>query len=257
MGATYLVRLDDACPTMSRERWIAVENLLDRHGIRPIVAVVPENRDRGLEIDSPDGSFWDKARTWRDKGWQIALHGCTHEYTTNCPGLVPINRQSEFAGVASEVQRRKLRRGREIFERQSLPVSLWVAPSHSFDEVTLFALQEETPIRVISDGLALWPFTAKGFTWIPQQLWGPRKMHGGVWTICLHPNTISDSLLSRLEDHMSVSAEGYRKSVEDLVRQYAGRKASWADKTFHCWFMLRRRWRDHLRAGSIWFNARN
>lgn len=241
MGATYLVRLDDACPTMSRERWTVVEKLLDRHGVRPIVAVVPENRDRNLQINPPDESFWHRVRCWRDKGWQIALHGCTHEYTTANPGLVPINRQSEFAGLPLDVQREKLRKGRQIFELQGLPVSIWVAPSHSFDQLTLTALKAETPIRIISDGIALWPFSGDGFTWIPQQLWGPRKLKFGVWTICLHPNTITNDVLRRLDSHIACDRQSYAADLGELEKVYATRRKSICDRLFKSAFFLKLR----------------
>ena len=47
--ATYLVRFDDICPTMNWEAWEQVENVLVSEGIRPILAVVPDNRDENLE----------------------------------------------------------------------------------------------------------------------------------------------------------------------------------------------------------------
>ena len=229
---------------MSRARWSSVEKVLDRHGIRPIVAVIPENRDPKLLVDSPDDVFWDKMRMWRDKQWQIALHGFTHEYTTREGGLVPINRQSEFAGVSLEVQREKLRAGRRVFEAQGLPVSLWVAPSHSFDQATLTALQEETPIRVISDGISISPFSSRGFTWIPQQLWAPREMRCGVWTICLHPNTISETLLQRLDQHMARHAGDYIGDLSALVARFERRSQSVVDRLFSCYFF----WRRNLRS---------
>ena len=44
----YIVRLDDACPTMDAPRWSEVESLLVRHDVKPIVAVVPANAGPGL-----------------------------------------------------------------------------------------------------------------------------------------------------------------------------------------------------------------
>jgi hypothetical protein len=48
MTARYLLRLDDACPTRHRARWPRLEALFECWGIRPIVAVVPENADLEL-----------------------------------------------------------------------------------------------------------------------------------------------------------------------------------------------------------------
>jgi peptidoglycan/xylan/chitin deacetylase (PgdA/CDA1 family) len=232
---------------MSRERWGAVEALLDRYGIKPIVAVIPNNRDRKMLIDPIDGGFWDKVRGWRDKGWQIALHGCTHEYVTKEGGLVPINRQSEFAGVPLDIQRKKLREGCRVFEAEGVPVSLWVAPSHSFDANTLAALRDETPIRIVSDGLTVWPFTRLGFTWIPQQLWGPIKQDRGVWTICLHPNTITSEMLGRLEGHLSRFASLFEVNIFDLASRYTDRRRSLEDLIFGWKFFARRGLSDFVR----------
>ena len=44
-GAEYIIRLDDACPTQDSRKWQAIERILSRHGVRPIVALVPANED--------------------------------------------------------------------------------------------------------------------------------------------------------------------------------------------------------------------
>ena len=44
----YLLRLDDASEYMNIKKWQEMESLLDRHGIRPIVGVIPHNLDPSL-----------------------------------------------------------------------------------------------------------------------------------------------------------------------------------------------------------------
>ena len=41
----YCIRLDDACPQMNAEKWARIERILDKYKVRPIVGVIPENRD--------------------------------------------------------------------------------------------------------------------------------------------------------------------------------------------------------------------
>lgn len=41
----YIIRLDDACPTMNHENWRKVEKLLDKYDIRPIVGIIPNSKD--------------------------------------------------------------------------------------------------------------------------------------------------------------------------------------------------------------------
>ena len=76
----YLIRFDDICPTMNWAGWDAIESLLMRHSIRPILAVVPDNRDPKLIVDSPCADFWERVRKWQRAGYAIALHGYQHRY---------------------------------------------------------------------------------------------------------------------------------------------------------------------------------
>ena len=108
--AKYLVRLDDACPTYNKENWDRLEKLLDEYNIKPIVAVIPENRDEKLKYDNPDKGFWDKVYAWQEKHWTIGLHGFEHRYTTKSGGLVPLNKKSEFAGVSLAKQEVKIKK---------------------------------------------------------------------------------------------------------------------------------------------------
>ena len=106
----YLIRLDDACPTMDAVKWQRVEDMLDRYGVRPMVGVIPANSDPKQIIDSEDVAFWDKVKTWENKGWAIALHGYDHCYISEdgLKGLNPLWARSEFAGVSLEKQKEKI-----------------------------------------------------------------------------------------------------------------------------------------------------
>ena len=74
----YLIRLDDACPTMDHAKWRLMEEILDRYGVKPMVGVIPHNEDPRLMIDTEETGFWYEGGTlkrWIKKGWTIALHG--------------------------------------------------------------------------------------------------------------------------------------------------------------------------------------
>lgn len=205
MKANYILRMDDACPTM-HGNWECIERILDRHGIRPIVAVIPANADPQMNLQEARPHFWDIVRRWQEKGWFIALHGYDHVYTQQQTGLLGIGRKSEFAGLPYAQQAEKIEAGLAIFAREQVEARCWVAPSHSFDRDTLKALTEKSRIRIISDGLALHPFRQYGFNWIPQQLWRFRTMPFGTWTFCLHPNTMKENDLQRLDDFLTQHA---------------------------------------------------
>lgn len=44
----YVIRLDDACPTMNHANWNRMEYLLDKYSVRPIVGVIRKIRIRIL-----------------------------------------------------------------------------------------------------------------------------------------------------------------------------------------------------------------
>jgi len=189
--AQYLLRFDDLCPTIRRDRWRQYTDLIEEFHLRPILAVVPENRDPVLEIDTPDPEFWTGMRTLEASGAAIALHGYRHLCASRSRGLAGFDRSSEFAGVSETTQREWIGAGLGILRDRGLNPQLWVAPRHGFDRGTLRALRDEG-ISVLSDGLARMPFLCHGLTWIPQQLWAPVEKRRGLWTICIHPNTASD-----------------------------------------------------------------
>lgn len=190
MGASYLVRFDDICPTMNWDRWQQVEAVLLAADVRPLLAVVPDNQDPALAVAPAQVDFWDRVRAWQARGWAIGLHGFQHRYVTREAGILGVNARSEFAGLPIEQQREKIVRALALFTAQGVRPDAWVAPGHSFDENTVSVLQENG-VSVISDGYFLGPVRIRGMDWIPQQLWRFRSLAGGLWTVCYHHNTFS------------------------------------------------------------------
>lgn len=198
----YLIRLDDACPTMGKAKWDRVEQILDQYGVRPMVGIVPDCRDETLMLDPPDPAFWTKAQAWEKKGWAIALHGYNHVYSSEggLDGLNPLWARSEFAGIPLDIQREKIRKGVAILREHDLHLRFFFAPSHTYDENTLTALREESDIRIISDTIATKPYRYQDFTILPQL--GGRCVERrlpGVWTFCLHPNMMSEEDFRRTD----------------------------------------------------------
>ena len=203
-NSKFIIRLDDACETMNRNKWIKIESILDSLDIKPIVAVIPNNQDKQLKIDRADKDFWNIVHLWQKKGWHIALHGYQHKYhkINRNKQIIPLYNRSEFAGLKINDQEKKLLKGLEIFKKYKIKTNIWVAPSHSFDKGTLLALRNQTTIQIISDGISLYPYREKGFTFIPQQLWEIKKYRLGIWTICLHPNNMSLKELDLFEKNI-------------------------------------------------------
>lgn len=195
----YLIRLDDASDHMNNERWDRMERILDANSVKPLVGVIPMNRDPMLLEFAKNPGFWEKARLWQAKGWRIALHGYEHTYSTDCGGINPVHSRSEFAGHTLEIQRKKIREGIKILKDNGLNPTAFFAPSHTFDENTLEALRLESDIRTVSDTVANDTYCRNGFTFIPQQAGRVRELPFRITTICLHPNFITDREMDEIE----------------------------------------------------------
>ena len=194
---SYIVRFDDVCPTMDWESWNTVEQVLVTNAIKPIMAVVPDNKDEKLQVGEENKKFWLKVIEWQNMGWSIALHGYQHLYETNDSGLLGLNKYSEFSGLSYEMQIKKLKNAIKIFNSHGVKPDLWVAPAHSFDEITLSALSE-VDLRIISDGFYMRPVKHMNKIWIPQQLWKFRNFRSGIWTVCVHINEIKKNELDKM-----------------------------------------------------------
>jgi hypothetical protein len=135
--------------------------------------------------------------------------------------------QSEFAGLQYREQLEKISAGKAILARENLASDVWVAPSHSFDRETLRALAN-CGFRAVSDGIGLFPARRGHLQFVPQQLWRPKAMPFGVWTICLHSNTADERLFREVEAHVRSSSEIISFSESRRLPRRAG----------HRWFNL-------------------
>lgn len=212
MKSLYLVRIDDVCPTMNWEVWDAIEPLLVKNGIKPIMAVIPDNQDQKLMVGAPCPDFWDRVRHWQSLGWTIALHGHQHLYLSRQRGLVGRRALSEFAGLSQVEQRRKLVAAAEIMRAEKINPLVWAAPGHSFDAETV-KLLPELGIRIISDGYWRWPRRdGDDIFWIPQQLSSFCTAPPGVWTVCCHFNKWRETEIARFGQHL----RHFRKKIVSL-----------------------------------------
>jgi predicted deacetylase len=215
--ARYLLRFDDLCPTVSRERWRLCRALIDEFHVRPILAVVPDNLDRDLRVSPADAGFWRELRALEKAGATIGLHGYHHLRQSRGRSFVPLQQASEFAGVPAHWQRTWISEGLAILRNEGLNPRIWVAPQHGFDGNTLSALKAES-IDLLSDGFARVPFVRGGLTWIPQQLWAPLEKSHGLWTICTHPNTASPAQIEALRAFLRCHAHQFT-SVDAVMTE--------------------------------------
>lgn len=196
----YLVRLDDACPEMDKEKWNRVFFILDKYDIKPLIGIIPDNQDNDTVLNTPDENFWNRMREYQKKGWEFALHGYSHCMETSDGGVNPVHLRSEFAGNPRERQEEKISRGYQILAAHGIRPRFFFAPSHTFDRTTVEVLLDKTPIRHISDTIALKPYKRYGMTFVPQQMGKFRKApFEGYWTSCFHPNEMNEDDFSDFE----------------------------------------------------------
>lgn len=213
----YLLRLDDASEYMDVAKWTQLEELLDSYGIKPIVGIIPNNRDEGLiKHYKRDSGFWYRVKVWESKRWNIALHGYTHVYESRNGGINPVNKYSEFAGLSLDRQREKIKNGVRILKEKGIEPKVFFAPAHSFDRNTLEALKLESQIRVISDTVASDIYYRDGFHFIPQQTGRARKLPLRVVTFCYHPNKMGVFDFNLLEAFIQKNSDQFI-NFDDLL----------------------------------------
>ena len=219
----FIIRLDDACPTMNEIKWQKMENLLDKYDIKPIVGVIPLNKDKDFSFPLIK-DFWNKYPTrWQKKGWIIAQHGLYH----NLSDIV----RTEFEGKDYEEQRKIINKGYKILTSHKIYPRAFFAPAHTFDDVTVKVCKDLGYFEFISDGYAFYPYKYKGMFFIPSVFDTPHKIsNAGVFTFVYHPNKINDDTLNYLENFIEENRENFNIDYEQLISKYSNRKRNLKDK---------------------------
>lgn len=200
-----LIRFDDICPSMNWEQWGKAKDLLDSHGVKALLGVIPDNHDPDLKIEEPKEDFWKYIKSLKDQGFSIAMHGYQHVFDIRASGLSTSKKHSEFAGHSFEEQNRRILEGKRILAEHGIDTDIFFAPAHSYDDNTLKALARNG-FRYISDGKSCKPYKRHGITCFPERSGGfPKiKNDGGYYTIVLHAHEWvrpgGDLIFRRLND---------------------------------------------------------
>lgn len=222
-NARYVFRMDDITPTMDWQRFWALLRLFQRYHVKPLLGVVPDNRDHALDLQDPHPQFWDIINLLVERNSvDVAQHG--YQHVLDRQPLPPHDdrgplppRRSEFAGYSFNEQLERIQNGREILRAHGLKTDYFFAPNHSFDFTTLRALRA-AGFAAVSDGCALRPYQDRGLVFVPQQLWQPRWMPTGVFTICLHSNEITPGHIRAIRRFLRTPAR--ISSFSHEVRSY-------------------------------------
>ncbi len=200
-----LIRLDDICPRMNHSKFDKFKDLFIKYNVHPIIGVVPECKDKLLNIDDEDPLFWEKIAEFQKLGWTIAMHGCFHEYVTASNGLLSNSRRSEFAGLSYEEQLEKIKYGKNLLEKKGIKVDVFMAPSHSYDKNTIKALKK-CGFRYVTDGLTNHPYKYMDMVFVPCKESKLIKTNR-FSTVCLHTNTATNERYFELEKYLKEERE--------------------------------------------------
>lgn len=198
------VRLDDITPDMNWEAFLKFKELLDRYQVKPLIGVVPDNKDENLKGSNkgkPE-DFWAYIAELQKSGWVIAMHGYQHIYTTGEGGIFPLNNFSEFAGTSYEKQRQMLEAGKELLRQKGIETDLFMAPAHSYDQNTLRALRD-TGFHALTDGFGSCPYRYQELTFYPIsfRISSTLQKKKGYSTMVVHAATNTKQDLERYEGY--------------------------------------------------------
>ena len=163
-----LIRMDDISENMRWDYMDKCESLFDKYKIKPLLGVIPINRDPELLKYPRNDKFWERVISWKNKGWEIAMHGCHHLYTQKSykKDIFNYGGNSEFYGLDYSEQLNKIKTGSLEFTKRKIPIRSFFAPNHNYDKNTLKALKEDG-IKIIIDGYGLFPYFKYELLFIP------------------------------------------------------------------------------------------
>lgn len=190
-------RLDDITPDMKWDNFLKAKAIFDKYNIKPLIGVVPDNRDATLHFEESNTEFWNYVAELQKQGWAVAQHGYQHVYENEEKGLLKINPFSEFAGIDYDKQFTKISNGKKILEDNGVSTDIFMAPGHTYDKNTLLALKE-CGFKYVTDGYASVPYVWNDICFYPSRN-GSCDILAGCNTICFHTNVMKNSDFIELE----------------------------------------------------------
>jgi predicted deacetylase len=204
----FLIRLDDIAKNMNWDMIDKCEILFDSHNIKPVLGVIPNNQDYDLKSYPSNEKFWDRIRAWKQKGWEISIHGYSHVYgeATKKKDFFGHGGISEFYGLSFEQQKEKIKKAIKKFQEEEIQVRSFFAPNHSYDHNTLKALKE-CGIKNIIDGYGLMPYSKMGLNFIPQLFYKLLILPFGIQSSQLHINDWKDNDFDQFSKFITKNSE--------------------------------------------------
>ena len=196
-----LIRMDDIAEHMNWAFMDKCELLFDKFNLKPLLGVIPDNKDPDLLKYRKNSDFWNRVAIWKKKGWEISMHGYAHLYEqqTKKNDIFNYGGESEFYGLDFKSQLAKIKLGLEKFKEKNIYIRSFFAPNHTYDLNTLKALKE-CNIKIIIDGYGLFPYHKFGLLFIPQLFYKEILLPFGIQSTQIHINYWDNKYLQNFED---------------------------------------------------------
>ena len=184
-----LIRIDDIAENMNWPLMKRCEALFDKYNIKHLLGVVSNNKDPELKSYPKNESFWSQVRAWKEKKWEISMHGFTHVYDkdTYKNDYFNYGGKSEFFGHTYEEQFSRINKSLKIFEKENIKIRSFFAPNHTYDLNTFSALKDNNILNII-DGYGLMPFKINNINFIPQLFYKEIILPFGIQSTQVHLN---------------------------------------------------------------------
>jgi predicted deacetylase len=195
-----LIRMDDISENMNWALMNKCEKLFDKFKIKPLLGIIPINKDPDLLKFPKNDRFWERVKSWENKGWEITMHGCNHLYTQKSDknDIFNYGGNSEFYGLDYSMQLNKIKTGLEEFKKREIKVRSFFAPNHIYDSNTLKALKD-SDIKIIIDGYGLFPYYKNEILFIPQLFHKEILLPFGIQSTQMHINEWNDEAYENFE----------------------------------------------------------
>lgn len=205
-SAKIIFRIDDVCPNMEWKSFFKVINLLKKYKIKPILGVIPNNKDKDFKkYPKCNFNFWKKICYFQETGYEIAIHGYQHIYSTMSNNdYLNHGGNTEFSGYSYLNQLQKLIRAKKIFNKNKIKVETFFAPNHTFDSNTIKALSNIN-IKYVIDGYGIAPYSYKNLIFFPQLFYNLKKIPFGFQTIQLHTNYFNKNDFANLKNFLVIN----------------------------------------------------
>ena len=231
-----LIRFDDVAENMNWNLMDKCEKLFLDYNIKPVIGVIPNNKDHELLSFPHRKNFWDKVRFWQSKNWIIAIHGYNHLYdkVTNKKDFFKHGGNSEFFGHSLEAQIDKLKKSIEIFSKNKIKVRCFFAPNHTYDKNTFLALKS-VGINEVIDGYGLIPYEYANIKFIPQLFYKPIFLPFGIQSTQIHLNTWNIEDFNNFENFIKKNAKkiiDYEYALSRLSNNFTYKVLNFLTKNF-------------------------